>query len=194
MKPLRTLLTLTTVLVAFTAYPQYEFSELDSCPQSVEDVVKLCKERKFTEVSEKYIKAHFIQIRNEVSSLAPKYCFVYGKFKVRDCEFLLFEYSSPLSQYYYVAVLNNDGRYPPLLQIGNADGGALGSNFVLLNQDSIIITTIKNDAEYPYFCQETYRLDCNFTRISEPFSDENGDDYWGYDQMEEFAAHPHVEW
>lgn len=73
---------------ALPAYAQYEFIELESLPQSMDEVLKLEKERRYTEVSEKYLKDHFIQIRNEVSDKSSKYCFVFGICKTKDCEFI----------------------------------------------------------------------------------------------------------
>lgn len=166
---------------ALPAYAQYEFIELESLPQSMDEVLKLEKERRYTEVSEKYLKDHFIQIRNEVSDKSSKYCFVFGICKTKDCEFILFSHSSAFIQNYYIAAISGEGHYPPLLQIGDVGGMVLWSGFVLLDPTTILITTLKSDCEFPYFCQEIYRLDKNFTRLSEPFHDENCDNYWGGD-------------
>ena len=155
------------------------FRRFESFPESMAEIERMRKDGNYTEVTIRYMRDHLFQVQNETGSQGGAYCFIFGIYTVNDTDFIIYGFGSDHECSYYMAVWDDGSGYPPTLQIGHSSGGELYSDFIYLTSDTIIINTVKRYSEYPHFCQEIYRLDKKFTRLSDSYHDENNNDYWG---------------
>lgn len=156
-----------------------EFRRFKSFPASMADIERMQKEEDYTEVTIRYMRDHLFQIQNETGGQGGAYCFIFGIYTVNDTDFIIYGFGSDHECSYYMAVWNYEPGYPPTLQIGESSGGAFFSDFIFTSGDTILINTVKTYSEYPHFCQEVYRLDKKFTRLSDSYHNETSNDYWG---------------